>query len=524
MLASTPLVAQTVSTVRETEFRSRWVDQQVDRPQLEVGSQIPLRGADEGFGEGVARSLTSLFRTGPVVFRAGLSTGYEYTSQEANAAFTEQPSNGSFFAAPTIAAFYDRDVGPWTVSARYSIGYLYYFDRNYVGAGGSPGIAGQKVRVVVEPERDVQVRDPSRDTVRFVGGIREVVPGFRTERRAAVTEERIVGGQEARAPAEALPSQSAGLDFRVTLSRLTVRSSGGAAFGTGFDTNRGRNQDRLTLNETLAADYQVTEYTRAGVLLFGTYERNSQVGDTGSAEVFTRLGASAYADYFITGKSRLRLEISTGNDVRSFAAGGEEERVYQQVQLRANFTPTEKLALEASIGVGLTETTGSSTEQDGLRNVYSLTATYKPTEKVSARLYVGLEATATEPEVSLSLEWRPRDTTAVSLSAYQLSGASTLSFSQNRISRGFLASAQQRLFQRGTLALSTGWEQYRDISASGASSELDPYSFYAASFSYEFSRWLVLQALYRSSSQSTSAVGTGGAREDRASLSLRLTF
>ncbi len=523
-LAGTHLMAQTVSTVRETEFRSRWADLQVDRPQLEVGPGIPLKDADEGFGSELAGSLRSIFRTGPVVFRVGMSAGIEYTSQQANVTFTDQPSTSSFFAAPVLAAFYDREVGPWTVSARYSVGYLYYFDRDYVAAGGSPGTPDQRVTVVVQPERTVQVRDPSRDRVVFNGPIRTVIPGFREERQPEITEEQIIPGQEARAPEEAIPSQSAGLDFRVTLSRLTVRSSGGAAFGSGFDTNRGTNQDRLTASEALSADYQLTEYTRAGVLLSGSYEKNTLPGSS-SSDVFSRFGGSFYADYFITGKSRLRLEVSTGQDSRTFGSGFTEDRSYSQAQVRATLAATSKLALEASIGVGVTETTAaSSNAQDGLRNVYSLTANYKPTGKIGARLYFGLEATATEPEFSFALNWLPRETTGFNLSAYQLSGASTLSFGQNRISRGFLASATQRLFQRGSLTLSGGWEQYEDVNTVQTSAQLEPYTFYGATFSYEFSRWLSLQALYRTASQSGSDTGAGGAEETRASLSLRLTF
>jgi hypothetical protein len=524
-MAGGPLAAQTVTTVRETEFRSRWVDQQVDRPQLEVGPQIPLRDADGDFGSGGASdTMRRLFRTGPVVFRAVLLTGFEYTSQQANPNFTSQPSETSFFAAPTIAAFYDREVGPWTVSARYSIGYIYYFDRDYVGAGGSPGTPATTTTVVVEPETTVQVRDPSRDTVEFVNGIRVVRPGFRTERVPEVTEEQVIPGQPARAPEDAIPSQSAGLDFRLNLSRLTIRSSGGASYGSGYDTNRGSNQDRLALNETISADYQLTEYTRAGLLASGSYESNAQFGSDVS-DTFSRWSVSAYADYFITGKTRLRLEAGTGKETRDFASGALEERTFYQGQLRANYVPTDKLALEASIGLGVSETTGVTTvEGDGLRNIYSITANYQPTAKINVRLYFGLEATATEPEFSLTAGWSPRDTTAFSLSAYQLSGVSTLSFSQNRISRGFLASVQQRFLQRGTIVLSGGWEEYEDLVGGVTSTPLEPYSFYGVSLSYEFSRWMALEGLYRSSSQSTSVAGTGGAREDRASLSLRLTF
>ena len=38
-----------------------------------------------------------------------------------------------------IAASYDRDLGPWTVSFRYSAGYLRYLDDNYSASGSGGG-------------------------------------------------------------------------------------------------------------------------------------------------------------------------------------------------------------------------------------------------------------------------------------------------------------------------------------------------------------------------------------------------
>jgi len=528
LMAVTPLAAQTVTTVRETEFRARWADQQVDRPQLEVGQNIPRRDADGNMGGAVADTMRSLFRTGPVVFRAGLTTGIEYTSQQVNPNFTSQPTTSSLFVAPMLAAFYDREVGPWTVSARYSIGYMHYFDRNYFAAGGSPGLRGQQVTVVVEPERTVRVRDTSRDTVEFVNGLEVTRRGFRTERLPAVTEEQTVGDRPASPGVQMPPSHTAGLDFQVTLSRLTVRSSGSASSGSGFDINRGSNQDRLFASEALVADYQLTEYTRAGLLFSGNYESNATSG-TSNPDIFTRSSTSAYTDYFITGKSRLRFEVSTGKDSREFGNGTQELQTFSQAQLRANFEATAKLTFEASIGVGNITTTSSSTAvsfglQDGVRNVFSLTTNYVPTEKLSARLYFGLEASAIQPEFSLALSWTPRETTIFSLSMYQLSGAASLSFVQNRVSRGFLANVQQRLWQRSQLAIGGGWEEYEDINGAAGAAQLPPFSFFSVSFSYQFSRWLAMEALYRNSSQGTTVAGTGGAQENRATLSLRLTF
>jgi hypothetical protein len=454
------LEAQTVSTVRETEFRSRWMDQQVDRPPEQFNPGTVVVEGDDNLSSKVASSLRSLFRTGPIVLRVGLTVGVEYLDQPTNADSTKQLSKTSFFAAPVVAAFYDREVGPWTVSARYSAGYQYYLDQNYVGAGSRSGV----------------------------------------------------------------PSQTAGLDFRVDLSRLTVRSSAGASYGTGFDVYNNQETERFSVTEALAAEYQLSGYTRAGVTVTGAYERNTVTLDE-SENSNVRLTGAFYTDYFVTGKMRLRAELNSGYEDQRQGQNTSAERAYTQGLLRVNYQPTDKLAFDVGAGFGLLESTGGSPiDEGGLRMVYSMTASYAPTEKISARLYFGLETTSTQPELSLALDWRPRDTTAFRLSAYQLSGVSSLSFTENRVTRGVLATAQQRFFQRATLNLSSGWEQYENVDSQQAGSELDPYYFIAGTLTYEFSRWLMLEALYRTSSRQGGSGGAGGQRENRASLSLRLTF
>lgn len=523
------LRAQTVNTVRETEFRSRWVDQQVDRPTQDYQPGQAALDADAGLGARAAEKLKTIFRTGPVVFRGQLSTGYEYSNQQTVTAGNPQASNSSFFVAPTVGMFYDREVGPWTVSARYSVGYLYYFDRDYLAIGGRQATPDRTVTVVVQPAQPARRVQVAATPLTNIGGINQQVPQFRTETIPAVpavTEEMTIPGLKADPRRNSLPSQTAGLDIGLQYSRLKLRSNATVAVGSGFDVERGRQADRLSVFEGLTADYQMTEYVRAGIGVNAGYEGNA--GGGGATDSSTRFSTTFYGDYFLTSKTRLRLEASVGREAQTIGQGDPLERQYSQAILRVNFLPTDKISLEMGLGFGILSSSGqattTTTNRDGLRAVYSLRAKYAPTEKLSASLYFGLETTSTSPDFSLETEWRPRETTIFRLSAYQLSGVSTISFAQNRISRGFLALGQQQLVQKALLSLSGGWEEYEDVNAGLTPSNQVPYSFLRAGLTYQFNRSTSLDGQYQTSVRTVAQGQTSSPRETRASLSLRLTF
>ena len=81
--------------------------------------------------ENVKRGL----RFGPLDFQLGLSTGWEYSSQNSVGQSNDFADNNSFFAAPTIGITYEREIGVWTVNARFGTGYRYYFNQDYTAAG-----------------------------------------------------------------------------------------------------------------------------------------------------------------------------------------------------------------------------------------------------------------------------------------------------------------------------------------------------------------------------------------------------
>jgi hypothetical protein len=311
------LLAQTVPTVRETEFRSRWVDLQVDRPREEVHPEKPEASAEPESVPRMVAAVRSFFRNSPVDLRGGLSAGWEYSNEYSSFQPDKNTSNSSFFVAPVIAAFYDRDIGPWTVSARYSAGYVYYFDDNYYPGTG----------------------------------------------------------------ANTLPSQTAGLDLRLERARLRVQSNAAGSYGSGFDIERGDQTERLALSESLAADYQLTEYLRTGVAGSAGYEHYS--GESGGFDDrHTRLAGTLYGDYFWTGKTRLRLELGTGSESQDNASSSVLDRTYAQALMRAYIQWSEKVYIEAGAGLALFEESGiDGASEEGLRPVYQVSIAYTPRKR-----------------------------------------------------------------------------------------------------------------------------------------------
>jgi hypothetical protein len=456
------LAAQFVPTVRETEFRSRWVDLQVDRPREDVPDEKPVVTEEPESIPRMVAAVRSFFRNSPVNLRGGVSAGWEYSNEYSNFQPNRNASNSSFFVAPVIAAFYDRDLGPWTVSARYSAGYVYYFDDNYYPASG----------------------------------------------------------------ANTLPSQTAGLDLKLERARLRVQSNAAGSYGSGFDIERGDQTERLAVSESLAADYQLTEYLRVGAGGSAAYEHYSG-GSSGFDDMHTRLAGTLYGDYFWTGKTRLRMELGAGSETQDNGTSAVLDRTYAQALLRAYILWSEKVNIEAGAGLALFEESGlEGVSEEGLRPVYQVSIVYTPTEKTSIRLFAGREATSVAPNLSLLINWHPRLNTNVALSVYQRASLSTVASGQDRIAQGALLNLGQRFFQRIDAGLGGGIEQeeYRAVGDQQPLSSGDPYYFVFSALSWEVNRWLLLQARWQTSSRRDFGLTVGDGLRTRASLSFRLTF
>ena len=240
-----------MSTVREVEFRSRWSNYHVDQPRVEAAVDSQVLSVDPVENE-VNHVMRSLLRTGSVILRGSLTTGWETSSRTLQATRHRDPGS-SLFIAPALAASYDREVGAWTVSFRYSAGYLRYLDGSYSsdGAGAGQGSNGT--------------------------------------------------------------SQTAALDIGRQGSRLAVRSNAYASSGSGYDIERNGQIKRTVFGEGLLAEYALTEFLHAGFTGATSHETYT-TGGLGADTTVNRWAGAVYGECILTGKTTVRAEFGTGHD------------------------------------------------------------------------------------------------------------------------------------------------------------------------------------------------------------------
>ena len=163
----------------------------------------------------------------------------------------------------------------------------------------------------------------------------------------------------------------------------------------------------------------------------------------------------------------------------------------------------------------------------GLRPVYLLGLQFDPSEKTSLRAYTSFQGADVVPSYGLSLSWRPRLNTSISLSAYQNQNFSITSLDQFQVNRGFVLSLQQILFSKLTVGLSGGWQQTESISLSSDIESADPteYAFATASLSWSFNSWASWVATVRASTGNQSEpVNSLTFPETTASVGFNLLF
>jgi hypothetical protein len=430
VLVCAPMVsmAQTVLTVREAEFRSRWEGPQEDRavtPQYfetgggledETDEQVGEPVTDEempqeGFSESMDRMAENLrrrLRFGPLDFQLGLITGWEYSSQNSVGGDTDFNDNNSFFAAPTAAVTYEREVGVWNVAARYAAGYRYYFNQDYTAAG--TGV--------------------QRNPLSMTGGI----------------------------------------DIGYNTSRLAVNLNISASSGTGYDPVAGANNWQSTASGGLSVRYIIREEFSVGGAVSATYSNTADAqvapGETPQPESNSLLAsASLFADYLVTPKTNVRFILSAGQDLQEFGGGITEGRRYFDAMLMLTYQLAPKLSVDAGGGVGyVLDQNIPDPEFVGVRPVYTAGINYTPTEKTYFKAKFGMQGADIRPNFSLVAGWDMREKTRLSLSVYQNQGFSSLSPDQYNITRGLLGTVAQQLFKGINVSLSAGYEQSEYVS------------------------------------------------------------
>jgi hypothetical protein len=416
------LTAQTVLTVREAEFRNRWAGKQEDRlltpqyfapggglgeetPGELVGEEEP--GAMENWSDSVdlmAENIKRGLRFGPLDFQLGLSTGWEYSSQNSFGAITGANDSLSFFAAPTLGITYDREIGVWSVNARFGAGYSYYFNQDYTAAG----------------------------------------TGAQRNPLALTT----------------------GIDIGYNTSRLSVNLSASASSGSGYDIVSGSTNWQTSAAGALSLRYIITEEFSSGAAVSVGYTNTSDaqaaVGEPTQDDTYSlNLGASIFADYLITPKTNARLVASVGQDSQAFAGmGAAEGRRYFDLMGILTYQIAPKFSVDGGAGIGYTTDENiPDGKYTGFRPIYTGSINYTPTEKTYFKAKISMQGADIQPNFSLVAGWNAREKTRLSLSIYQNQGFSSLSPDEYNITRGILGTVSQSLFRGIDLSVSGGYEQ-----------------------------------------------------------------
>ena len=419
--------AQTVLTVREAEFRNRWAGQMVDReltpqyfePGGGLGEESSQLAAEDSWNlvenmDRLARNIDNGLRFGPLDFSLGLSTGWQYSNQNSVGTNTNAADNNSFFAAPSFGVSYERQIGVWSVNARYSAGYTYYFNQDYTAAG--------------------------------TGSQRN--PLFMT----------------------------AGLDIGYDTGRLSVNLSSSASWGPGYDVIAGANNWQTAVSAGITSRYIITDEVSVGAAAAASFSNNAdaQVAPGEAAQPNTNsasYSASVYADWLVTPKTNARFVLSAGEDVQNFLTeyGTNEGRGFIDAKVVLTYQIAPKFSVDAGAGAGYVEDQNiPDAEFTGWRPVWQGAINYTPTEKTYFKASASFQGVDIRPNFSLVAGWNAREKTRLSVSFYQNQGFSQLSPDEWNLVRGIMGTVSQRLFKGVDLSLSGGWEQSEYIGMSSA--------------------------------------------------------
>lgn len=438
-------IVSPVGTVSDAVFRSQWVGPQADRPEL-VG-MVPT-------GEGIkpVEDMASKVREGlwlgSLRIRPGFGAGWAFSNRNSQGQTTTANNDNSFFLSPTLGLEYGRDTGPWTISGRAGGGYTVYTNPDYTanGTGGNS--------------------NPYNGTI-------------------------------------ALGIGHSGLRHKFDLG-------GSASYGNGQSIQGGGASTQFNGGAGANYTYLINEFLTTGA--YASYNTQIIQYDSGNIDgsELSNVRAGGYIDWLFTGKTTMGVKVEAGRMTQDiFGTGAEAQqgmaaRQFIQALVPVAHNLTSKVLLVAGAGVSYTEDENipnPSPQYTGVRPVYLLGAQYDPSEKTTMRAYTSFDGFDIVPSYGFSLTWRPRVTTAFTVSAYQNQTFSITTVDQFQVNRGFAAGVQQTIFSRFAVGVSGGWQQTENISISEdqPNGEDTDYAFVSGSLRYSINSWASWQATVMSS-------------------------
>lgn len=490
-----------VATVNDATFRSRW-----SGPQVDQSGALELVPTSEGIRpvEDFATKLREGLHIGSLRFRPGLAVGWDYTDRNYEGQDTTSlENNQSFFVAPSLGLEYARDTGPWSLAARYGGGYTYYLNPDY-----SPNGTGSS-------------RNPFFNTL--------------------------------------------SLGIGHSGMRHSAEFGGSASYGNGENIQANGDTTTFTGGATISYSYLVNEFLTAGAYARYDTQLTRYEVDTQTGSDLTSVRGGAYLDWLCTGKTTVGLKAEAGRmssqitqnvlvpaptptPAASPAPGASptpaptpalvevqqqslvQTRQFGQLLVAGAHNLTAKMLVVGGLGASYTADENIDNvdpKYTGVRPVYLLGVQFDPSEKTALRAYTSFEGADVVPSYGLSLTWRPRLNTALTLSAYQNQNFSITAVSQFQVNRGFVLSLQQILFSKMTVGLSGGWQQTESVSLSSdaQASYTTEYAFAAASLAWRLNSWASWVATVRASTgNQAEQVDSLTFPETTASVGLNLLF
>lgn len=495
-------VVAPVATVDDVIFRSRWVGQQVDRPD-----QIGMVPTDAGITpvEDFATKVREGLHIGSLRIRPGLATGWEYSDRNSQGQDTTSlENNQSFFIAPSLGLTYARDTGPWSLLGRYSGAYTYFLNPDYsadgTGSGRNPfnntlnlGLGHSGTRHSAEigfssSYGNGQNIQAGGDTTTFTGTL---VINY-----SYIINEFLTAGAYAR--------------YDSQISR--------------YEENPDDGTDLTNLRAGASIDWLATGKTTAGIR-FEAGRMTSQITQT-----IDVLPAPTPAPAAVPGASPTPAPVPAPAPEAVTVKSEVQARQFTQVLVAGAHNVTAKLLVVGGLGAGYTadeNIVDVDEKYTGLRPLYLVGLQYDASEKTMIRAYTSFQGADVVPTYGLNVTWRPRVNTSLTFSVYQNQNFSLTTVDQFQVNRGFVLGVQQVMFSKLTVGLSGGWQQTESVSLSSAVDARDPteYAFASASLSWAINSWAAWVATVRASNgNEDEPLSSLSFPETTASIGLNLLF
>lgn len=425
------------------------------------GSLAPLNGLGAVVGtlqtpdevqREVDASLSGVQAKSPIAFKPTLGVGWQVsnqgTQQTNSSGQTSYGVGNSAFASPAFAFLYDRDHGPWTISAGLSAGYQYFVNPNYTGAGTGSS------------------RNPLSSTALFTAALE--------------------------------------------MSRYIINALFTASSGNGFDITSGSYNVQTTVAANIETKYLLSDNaavdTKAGYNFqnssgSSTTPNNNTISDYANLSTVYDLSDKTHLSYIVgAGQSAQSLQQGTtavGNTATTNNQTARRDYVESLGKVKYNFTG--KLTADVGLGARYVVSNITNAKDIGLKPAWALGLAYTPTEKTSITFSTGEQGSDIVPELNFLVNWIPRQKTKVSLGVTQSESFANSLSAQYLVSRGIVGTVTQNLFSTVTATLSGGYtaQNYVNLSSNQtnaqSSSQLPP-DYYTATLSvnWKIRDWVTL--------------------------------